>query len=174
MPLDVQPSEPSLTTCPNCGVCLPATVKVCSSCGHRLDEPPSNADAQAFSWPHTPEGASRFDGDAIAILQFLPSGTCVSLPLARPIVLGYGEQPADDEDLLDLTEFNAAQRGVSYRHCRLQRHEAHLIITDLGSIAGTRLNNEVLPPHDERVVRHGDRLVMGTLHVIITFSVIQS
>lgn len=174
MPLDVQSSESSLISCPGCGVIIPAAARICPSCGYRVGEPPPDASADAFSWPHAPEGASRFDTGAIAILQFLPSGTCVSLPLARPVVLGYGGPPTGDEDLLDLAAFNASRRGISYRHCRLQRHDHRLIVTDLGSIAGTRLNNETLLPHDERIVRHGDRLVMGTLHVIITFNVIQS
>jgi len=172
--LDTQSFDQPLKTCPHCGACIPATALRCSSCGGAQDAPSPEAGADSLSWPHHLADTGQFDAGAIAILQFLPSGTCVSLALARPVVLGYDRHPSDTEDVLDLTEFNAARHGVCCRHCRLQRHETHLIITDLGSVAGTRLNGEVLAAHDERIVRHGDRLVIGTLHVIITFNTIHS
>jgi hypothetical protein len=169
--LATQPTDSSTKRCPQCGACIPLEVPRCPSCGYVLESPSSEG---AFSWPRHPKDPSRFDSDDVAILQFLPSGTCLPLVLDRSAVLGYGKPLSDDEDVLDLSEFNPAQHGVVSRHCRLQRHQGHLIITDLGSVAGTRLNGEVLPAHDERIVRHGDRLVIGTLHLTITFSSIHA
>jgi pSer/pThr/pTyr-binding forkhead associated (FHA) protein len=103
------------------------------------------------------------------VLQFLPSGACVSLILERPTILGRDPYP-DPYEALDLTDLNAYQHGVSRRHCRLERRGEHLVAVDLDSTNGTYLNGEALQPQREYVVSHGDKLILGTLHLTISFS----
>jgi pSer/pThr/pTyr-binding forkhead associated (FHA) protein len=108
-----------------------------------------------------------FDGAAQLVLQLLPSGVCVTLDLAQPTMLGRGQLP--DGALYDLTPFQAVQHGVSRHHCLLLRRNSHLLITDLESLNGTFINGRRLVPRREYVLRHGDRLVLGSLHILVSF-----
>jgi pSer/pThr/pTyr-binding forkhead associated (FHA) protein len=119
--------------------------------------------------PIDPQGTEVFQGEAVILLQVLPSGICLSVPLSGPVVLGRGTDPGPEE-FLDLSGFNAFRHGVSRRHCRFQRRDQHLIVTDLGSSNSTYLNNKRILPYQEHVVADGDKLILGTLHLTIYFS----
>ncbi len=110
--------------------------------------------------------------EASVILQFLPSGTCVTLPLDEPVILGRG-QTATPHTIIDLSGFNAMRHGVSRQHCKLERRDDKLILTDIGSSNGTHINQDSLLPHREYVIAHGDQLVLGTLHLFVAFSSVE-
>jgi len=73
------------------------------------------------------------------------------------------------EGMLDLTDFNAVRHGISRRHCLLWQSECHLLARDLDSTNGTILNDQRLVPSRDYVVVHGDRLILGTLHLTVFF-----
>ncbi|MBN1964196.1 MAG: FHA domain-containing protein, partial [Anaerolineae bacterium] len=106
------------------------------------------------------------------ILQFLPSGLCLPLALERPVVLGriavYEDQ--GDEDHIDLSDLNALRHGISRRHCLLRRLDNLILVRDLESTNGTVLNQELLIAHEDYPIVHGDRLILGTLNIVIAFS----
>jgi pSer/pThr/pTyr-binding forkhead associated (FHA) protein len=113
------------------------------------------------------------DAASNVILQFLPSGTCVSVPLQKPLVLGRGLE-SDVESTLDLTDFGAFEHGVSRRHCQLQRRGCHLRAMDLGSTNGPSLNGQPMLPHREYQISHGDRLALGALPILVSFGGMRS
>lgn len=115
-------------------------------------------------WSHREE---TFAPHTAVVLQFLPSGTCMVLALDKPVTLGRGQSSKDL--MLDLNELNAHQHGVSRRHCVLQRHGSSVVVTDLHSTNGTYLNDTLLTPLEATLIRHGDRLTLGTLPVVIEF-----
>ena len=92
----------------------------------------------------------------------------IPLPLNEPVILGRFTNP--ESHCINLTDFQAHQHGISREHCRLAREDERLIVTDLGSTNGTLLNDERLLPHRRYIVCHGDRLILGTLHILVTFS----
>jgi hypothetical protein len=149
--------HPKNTRCPQCGMLLevPSPPET-----HVLDRSPSLLPAE--------RGHTHFAPGMNVVLQFLPSGACVALALERPVILGRGESPGT-EDLFDLTDFYAFKRGVSRYHCRLQRRDYYLIVTDLGSANGTYLNDQRLLPQQGVVAAHGDRLILGTFHIQVSF-----
>jgi pSer/pThr/pTyr-binding forkhead associated (FHA) protein len=105
------------------------------------------------------------------LLQFLPSGMCITLALDRPTVLGrhsFAASPTPDR-VVDLSHLGAEKHGVSRQHCLLRRQGAHLILTDLGSTNGTYLNGERISPHRPHRLSEGDRLILGTLHLVVFF-----
>lgn len=55
---------------------------------------------------------------------------------------------------------------VSRDHARILQDDQHVYIMDLGSGNGTELNGYVLPPNEKTVLRHQDRIVMGTYTLI--------
>lgn len=153
--------------CPECGYPMGMLTRVLesSTSTRRLERIPVTMPRDDDKITHLPEHAS-------VILQFLPSGTCVNLPLEEPMILGRG-QTATPHKILDLSGFNAMRHGVSRQHCKLERRDDKLIITDVGSSNGTHLNHESLLPHREYAIAHGDQLVLGTLHLFVAFSSIE-
>ena len=168
------PSVPySEGRCPHCGAAVQRTEGFCASCGNPLAPPmtrlpktgPLNRAPTAI--PTTNTQAETFGQDDHLVLQFLPSGTCLPLRLERPLVLGRGQSP--DGALLDLTPYNALLHGVSRYHCLLHRHDDHLLITDLESLNGTFINGHRLIPRRDYLLRHGDHLILGSLHILVSF-----
>lgn len=108
------------------------------------------------------------------LLQFLPSGVCITLPLDGPAILGrhaFAAAPGPD-CLVDLVHLGAEKHGVSRHHCQLRRQGTHLILTDMGSTNGTYLNGERVSSHTPHRLSEGDRLILGTLHLVVFFGAV--
>jgi len=151
--------HPQEITCPQCKEALPATVRLGTK---RLGRRP-------FTLPIPSQGNAHFGAEAHAILQLLPSGACHTLTLREPLILGRATYLVQGE-MLDLTEHNAYQHGVSRLHCMLRRQGNRLVVTDLGSANGTHLNGEPMLPHKDYALSDGDQLILGTLHLTVFFS----
>jgi hypothetical protein len=119
--------------------------------------------------PGSNHGIYQFGPRHQVILQLLPSGACLTLPLSIPTVLGR-IRPPGDIDFVDLSLYNASQHGVSRQHCRLERRYNQLLVIDLSSTNGTHLNTTRLPPYEEYTLTHGDKLILGTLHIMVSFA----
>lgn len=162
----------SPVSCSGCG-CLVAPGAIrCPRCGALIEAQPEESTTtelvrkpQAVSELNT---ATELPADARVVLQFLPSAHCVTLDLLHPVVLGRGALTGSD-GLIDLTGCEARQHGVSRRHCLLKRDGRFLIAIDLDSTNGTYLNSDRLEPNRAVIVSSGDRLILGTLHVMVTF-----
>jgi ribosomal protein L37E len=173
-------SRAHFTKCLRCGQYVRPDAIACPACGHPVA--PRTADAKELTIavpslkPPTgrlpedqPDRRFEFPADASAVLQFLPTGACVSLSLEQPMVLGRGVSP-DREKMLDLSEFQGLTYGVSRQHCKLERRGIQLYVADLGSTNGTYLNNKRLAPFQDQMIGHGDRLILGAMHIIVMFS----
>ncbi len=69
----------------------------------------------------------------------------------------------------DLTPYDALEKGVSRMHAALQRREGNLVVIDLGSANGTRLNGKKLDRNAPYTLRDGDNLRLGELVLHIYF-----
>jgi hypothetical protein len=163
--------------CPECGYFVAPDEGNCPKCGYEFTQPvppPETASTVTLNrhpavMPHEEGVQDYFPPQASAILQFLPSATCVTLRLDSPVVLGR-DTPPDGNGLLDLTEFNALSHGVSRRHCALRRIGDRLVVRDLGSTNGTYLRDQRLKPSEDHVVTNGDRVILGSLHIAVWFN----
>ncbi len=70
---------------------------------------------------------------------------------------------------VDLTLFKAMALGVSRLHARIDIHKNLLRITDLGSLNGTSLNGFLLTPHQPRILRDADEILLGSLMLQVSF-----
>lgn len=111
---------------------------------------------------------STFAPGTTLALQHLPSAACVFLTIEHPVILGRGGSAADDH-LIDLSHFHGSQHGVSRRHCQIKRQDDHLLVRDLTSTNGTYLNALRLAPGEDHVLTDGDRLILGTMHLLVAF-----
>jgi hypothetical protein len=165
--LDATPPNQPCTTC---GFSCEPDALACPQCGALLIVP-TTLDIEEYV-EHLPVERGRktlFAPGASVVIQFEPSGVSLSVPLDEPVILGRGGgSPA--EVVLDLSNFNGHEKGVSRRHCLLRRRGSYLAVIDLGSANGTTLNGERLVPRHEVLVAHGDRLILGRLHVTLLFS----
>jgi hypothetical protein len=150
----------SATTCPACGGVL-ATLPV--------PLPTIHLSPSASVLPPARSTSDIFDRCASVILQFQPTGICVSLALPQPMVLGRGAA-TNFSTFLDLTDLGAVQHGVSRHHAQLRRDGNRLMIQDLGSTNGTFLNELRLIAHKDYLVQHCARVRLGTLEVVLAFS----
>lgn len=133
-------------------------------------EPPVPAMADTLSvWPKERAIEHEFTTEFGILLQALPSATCLTHPVPRVLMLGR-DLHAELEDALDLAALNALTHGVSRHHCLLQRSGTSLVVIDLGSTNGTYLNNLHLHPHEPYRMADGDRLILGSLHMIVSFA----
>jgi pSer/pThr/pTyr-binding forkhead associated (FHA) protein len=84
-------------------------------------------------------------------------------------VLGRADEVSGTSPDLDLTPYNALEKGVSRIHAAIRRGEDTLTLVDLGSVNGTHLNGQRLVPNQPRVLRDGDEIRLGRLVVHIYF-----
>jgi hypothetical protein len=166
--------------CLKCGQYAPADAKACPTCGYPFAPRTPEADeltgqvlptkGPTLKLPADDSTAKlRFLPEASAILQFLPTGACVSLTLEQPMILGRG-MGSTSAQMLDLSGFQGLLYGVSRQHCKLERRGDRLYVADLGSTNGTYYNDKRLLPFQDQAVGHGDRLIVGALHIIVRFS----
>lgn len=168
----VMPKRPVL--CPACGNYSAPNTAQCAFCGELLGTRGIVVTREITRIPQIlpmdRPNQDYFAPNANIILQFLPSGQVLSLGMERPVILGRESGSFEDVEHIDLSDLNAIQHGVSRQHCRLRREGLQLVVTDLRTTNGTYLNDRRLEAGRDAIVLHGDRLILGTLHLLVTFS----
>ena len=86
------------------------------------------------------------------------------------MILGREAESLEHIEHIDLSSLNAMHHGVSRQHCQFRRQGLQLIVTDLNSTNGTYLNDRRLETGKDEIVLHGDKLILGTLHLLVTFN----
>ena len=87
----------------------------------------------------------------------------------RPTVtLGRNSQE-EGAPHLDLSEYGAAEEGVSRKHARITRLNATVMIEDLGATNGTFVNDERLQHMKPYVLCDGDAIRLGNLELEVIF-----
>ena len=163
-----------------CSVCRNRELEgelFCSECGARLvntwSSPTSTAafadTSRIRDTVRVPAAlSSRLQAGQIALSI---SGTAQPVLLeGRPeYILGREghEQVVPD---LNLNPYGARDKGVSRVHAALRRDHAHLLLIDLGSTNGTRLNGKPLAAHQPTQVENGDEIRLGKLVITINFA----
>lgn len=169
-----------IAKCPQCGQFKRLRDDYCLYCGAPAPFTTPIAKDDTVRQSMLPLDVSRRAGNVqfgvgcAVILQTMNSAAAlhVSPPASGPVVLGRKVLPGGDA-LLDLTEFNAFQHGVSRRHCQLERQQNRLLVTDLGSSNGTYLNGDPLFPYTQYTVADGDFLTVAALRFRVLFDCAQ-
>ena len=97
-----------------------------------------------------------------------------SQPLAivdeKAFILGReSEKVQSRKPLVDLTEYNAFDYGISRTHALIQKTRDGYQITDLNSTNGTWLENQRLVPQTPAPLESGDRIRLGRLHILVFY-----
>ncbi|MGH2521757.1 MAG: FHA domain-containing protein [Anaerolineales bacterium] len=168
-----------MITCPACHHQELEGELFCSECGARLSgpwvEPPPTA---TFDSARLRE-ISKTSTPATSVLSELRAGQ-VALFIAGaaiPVVLeGHQEYLLGREGHeqlvpdVNLNLYGGREQGVSRIHASLRVDRRQLLLMDLGSTNGTRLNGTPLTAHEPVRLESGDEIRLGKLMIKIHFN----
>lgn len=163
--------------CPFCNYENEATASFCEQCGEFLEENPTRIVAVPeriggqFSAPvEKVEGfidVALIPEDGVGIYvagAFKP----YYVYIYKELILGR-QSEATLEAVLDLSDLNAANMGVSRRHAMIRRTASGFEVIDLSSRNGTWLNAERLVPNKPYPFASGSQLRIGQMRLLIMY-----
>lgn len=113
---------------------------------------------------HEPPPSDEPARQIVLLIGDLPARPLV-VEVAQRLVLGRGGDGKGDGPDIDLRMYGAEQFGVSRRHAALVYQNRHLLVEDLNSQNGTRLNGLSLGKGALVRLRNNDELELGSLRV---------
>ena len=165
-----------MINCPHCKNEMFVGTLFCTECGAQLVysdselqsawetefEPDQDLEAQSYqNVPVYPESASN----SKISLSILETGEVVPLVYREETTLGRVSDGQPIIPDLDLSPFSAYEAGVSRLHASIRQQEGQVIIVDLGSANGTRINGIKIEPNVPHTLLHGDILTLGKLKI---------
>jgi len=165
--------------CPNCLHKEMVGSIFCSECGAQLiyeEGVPTNSfssspfptkETSPVKPAFTKENAVSSPSEALISLNIISTGDILSLSGQKEVTLGrYSEgQPIVPD--IDLTPYKAYESGVSRMHASLRVDDDQLMVIDLGSANGTRINGMKITSNVPYPARHGDILTLGRFKIQI-------
>jgi pSer/pThr/pTyr-binding forkhead associated (FHA) protein len=161
--------------CPNCQHEEIAGALFCSECGAQLvftehlstqsiRRNPTDAltPTQVAETPPTPATATN---DAVVSLHLVDSGQILPLTGRSEFTLGRMTEGQPILPDVDLSPYEAYSQGVSRLHAALKIANDRVVIVDLGSSNGTRINGQKIVPNVDYPLNHGDMLALGKLKI---------
>ncbi len=161
--------------CPNCHHQEVAGSLFCSECGaqlisseHLATQVISRNTSEILipsleSAPTSSSGTPASIPDAMVSLYLVDSGQILHLSGRNEFTLG---RVAESQPILpdvDFSPYEAYSQGVSRLHASLKIINQRVVITDLGSSNGTRVNGQKIMPHIDYLLNHGDVVALGKL-----------
>ncbi|MFN8528738.1 MAG: response regulator [Anaerolineae bacterium] len=108
------------------------------------------------------------------VIEFRIVGTSdiLQIQVRDTLLMGRADFERNINPEIDLSAYNAAALGVSRRHAMITVKDTWLMIQDLGSTNGTRLNDQTIEPLIEYRIRHDDVLTLGGLQLKLQYAVV--
>jgi hypothetical protein len=165
--------------CPTCQQSNSAQALICSGCGAVL----SKNHTKTNKVPLNPKGVAQPEHLAHLANLYKRSLMLFILDEKEPVIihnidkyilLGRPASHAEAAAIVDLTEYGAAQLGVSRQHVKITPAYNGYSIQDLASTNGTWLNSTQLNPHSLYVLRNGDELRLGQMTMNVYFEVTEA
>lgn len=168
----------SIIICPNCQHRELSGALFCSECGaqlidveihstssiYRSQSDPLSPAVQNIKGPgDTPSGSP----EASVTLHLVEQGQFIPLAGRTEYTLG---RVAEGQPILpdvDLSPYEAYAQGVSRLHAAVKNINQRILIVDLGSSNGTRVNGQKITPNVDFPLNHGDLIALGKLKMQI-------
>jgi hypothetical protein len=162
-----------MIVCPNCHHENIHGAIFCGECGARLitanqttTQTLGGIEPAVQGTSKTPVSSSIEGGISLHMME---SGQVLSLGGHTEFTLGRATEGQPILPDVDLTNFDAFSQGVSRLHAALRIVNQRLVIIDLGSSNGTRVNGQKILPHIEYPLNHGDVIALGKLKIQLLF-----
>jgi hypothetical protein len=164
----------SVITCPECNRQNDENAKICAFCGAALTKEAvatRSLDDTDFEEGRPQWGTARFNQRMRLILHERDSKDqhVFYFDEIEELVLGRLDPDTGEAPDVDLSVYEASDKGVSRRHASIVRLEHHLKVVDKDSPNGTFLNGQRLVANQARILRDGDELRLGHLVLRINF-----
>jgi hypothetical protein len=174
------------TICPTCGhENLPETM-LCVRCYSLIQQPGNAPPVTARSTgslaplraPTSPlvtrpdedqPGVKELDEDHRVVIRVAGPFAPLAVIIDSQAVLGRYTPNSPTQQIIDLTPYQALEKGVSRTHLVLRRSNAGLIAEDLASSNGTWINGLRIPAYSPVVLRSGQHVRLGRLEMSIDF-----
>lgn len=165
--------------CPNCQHQEMPGALFCSECGAQLIQidrgatqsihktPSDNLDSAVVDGENQYSSAESNEMDAVISLHIIENGDVLNLAGRSEFTIGRVAEGQPILPDIDLSTYDAYTQGVSRLHSALKIINRRVVITDLGSSNGTRVNGQKIVPHVDYPLNHGDILAFGKLKVQI-------
>ena len=150
--------------CNHCGHRNPPDSSFCSSCGSALDVKGDTTVTLTAVDPM--QDAPGTEDDVVVSMAELPAGTAVLIVRGGPQAgdrfalsgdeTRLGRHPDSEIMLDDIT--------VSRRHATVERTAEGYVVSDVGSLNGTYVNQERI---ERAVLHHGDELQVGKFRLVL-------
>jgi pSer/pThr/pTyr-binding forkhead associated (FHA) protein len=158
--------------CPNCHHNNIHGAVFCGECGARLITTNSTTQSLGGAEPPVPTNIPMPSTSAVEggiSLHLMESGQILSLAGRSEFTIGRATEGQPILPDVDLTTYDAFSQGVSRLHAALRILNQKLVVIDLGSSNGTRVNGQKILPHIDYPLNHGDILALGKLKIQILF-----
>ncbi len=164
--------------CPNCHHQEFSGALFCSECGARLvvTEAPTTHHIERNQTGIISTGQNRSPAPPVTVVNQVNQEAAVSLHLIESGMIlhltGQTEftmgRVAEGQPILpdvDLSPYEAYAQGVSRLHAALKLNNQRVLITDLGSSNGTRVNGQKIMPNVDYPLNHGDVIALGKFKI---------
>jgi hypothetical protein len=171
-----------MNICPNCHHQELSGALFCSECGAQLvftdglstqtiprsEEEGSNTAERPVPVPVEAVSAPASD-DTVISLHLVDIGKLLPLAGRTEFTLGRVTEGQPILPDIDLTPYEAYSRGVSRLHSALKIVNKRVVIVDLGSSNGTRVNGQKIVPNVDYPLNNGDVIALGRLRIQVLF-----
>jgi CheY-like chemotaxis protein len=108
------------------------------------------------------------------VIELRVPGTLFTLQarIGDSMVIGRADHASGFTPEVDLSPFDALINGVSRKHAAIAIRNQRLMIADLNSVNGTRLNDVICKPGEAYRLRHGSEVMFGKLRLQVSFAVV--
>lgn len=163
--------------CPNCRHNEVEGALFCSECGALLEGAPglatqnirrlSTSQLHEVLQEETVQISTGTSLEATVSVCVVDTGQILPLEDRDEYTLGRSAEGQPILPDVDLAPYRAYENGVSRLHASIRLEGKQIMATDLGSVNGTRLNGQKIPPHKPCPLNHGDILTLGKLKLQI-------
>ena len=162
--------------CSSCQAEYPESTLFCEECGAYLSGDRQEETDPMFAgvrWVEREPGEAAEEDITSPLglrLTMLDSGREVEVSLTKGVNIGRLDAASASFPDVDLTSEGGLERGISRRHAKITRRGREVFIEDLGSLNGTFLNGKKLIPYFPHVLKSGDKLQLGRLTLLVSFT----
>ena len=148
--------SPADDFCPSCGLQLK---------GQAVDQGNANqGDGQAVLPPPPPPPPV---GSLVGKFTVVDANTDLVIPNGKTeAIIGRQDAQSGVFPEVDLDQFDAINKGVSRRHCKLTLQGGLMYIEDLNSVNHTYLRQQQLTPGQKYAINDGDEVVLGKMRLV--------
>jgi len=105
--------------------------------------------------------------ETVITLTIMDTNTAIQLSGRTEYSLGRVAKGQPILPDFDLTDYDAFSKGVSRLHAAIKVGSKRIVIMDLRSANGTRVNGQKIVPNVEYPLKHGDVIALGKLKMQI-------